>query len=248
MVRAPPHRPHRSRLGIAPVLPAALGVGRLLADASRHAAASRFNWTTIMPLIEAVAVTGVRSAGLDYGRVRLWGSGSFILASFGCGLAHRRLSAPPRCCRFWSLATALDDRRRHPPAARRSRGRALASPPALARRISLADAVKLAHSPSVPVPARGEHSSRQATRSTTPSPRCIGARKASPTAPSARCWALGVIAEDRVVCGLRSGHRQMGCRQRCCSSPALLAAVALGAHGLRSAALGDGAVADACTP
>src|SRR5438093_3168863 len=32
-----------------------------------------FNWTTIMPLIEAVA-----------GRVRLWGSGSFILASFAC--------------------------------------------------------------------------------------------------------------------------------------------------------------------
>ena len=45
-----------------------------------------FNWTTIMPLIEAVAVSGVRSAGLDYGRVRLWGSGSFILASFGAGL------------------------------------------------------------------------------------------------------------------------------------------------------------------
>ena len=45
-----------------------------------------FNWTTIMPLIEAVAVSGVRSAGLDYGRVRLWGSGSFILASFACGL------------------------------------------------------------------------------------------------------------------------------------------------------------------
>jgi PPP family 3-phenylpropionic acid transporter len=44
------------------------------------------NWTTIMPLIETVAVSGVRSAGLDYGRVRLWGSGSFIVASFGCGL------------------------------------------------------------------------------------------------------------------------------------------------------------------
>src|SRR5512132_1947083 len=38
-----------------------------------------FNWTTIMPLIEAVAASGVRSAGLDYGSVRLWGSGSFIL-------------------------------------------------------------------------------------------------------------------------------------------------------------------------
>jgi MFS transporter, PPP family, 3-phenylpropionic acid transporter len=44
------------------------------------------NWTTIMPLIETVAVSGVRRAGIDYGRVRLWGSGSFMLASFGCGL------------------------------------------------------------------------------------------------------------------------------------------------------------------
>src|ERR1700675_1640754 len=44
------------------------------------------NWTTIMPLIETVAVSGVRSTGLDYGRVRLWGSGSFIVASFACGL------------------------------------------------------------------------------------------------------------------------------------------------------------------
>src|SRR5262245_30708419 len=52
-----------------------------------------FNWTTIMPLIEAVAVSSVRSTGLDYGRVRLWGSGSFILASFGAGLAMGQLGA-----------------------------------------------------------------------------------------------------------------------------------------------------------
>jgi PPP family 3-phenylpropionic acid transporter len=43
-------------------------------------------WTTIMPLIETIAVAGIRNAGLDYGRVRLWGSASFILASFGAGL------------------------------------------------------------------------------------------------------------------------------------------------------------------
>ncbi len=45
------------------------------------------SWTTIMPLIETVAVIGIRSAGLQYGKVRLWGSGSFIVASFGGGLA-----------------------------------------------------------------------------------------------------------------------------------------------------------------
>src|SRR4029079_2799501 len=44
-------------------------------------------WTTIMPLMETVAVSSIRSAGLQYGKVRLWGSGSFILASFGGGLA-----------------------------------------------------------------------------------------------------------------------------------------------------------------
>ena len=44
-------------------------------------------WTSIMPLTEAVAMQGVRSAGLDYGRMRLWGSLSFIAASVGGGTA-----------------------------------------------------------------------------------------------------------------------------------------------------------------
>jgi PPP family 3-phenylpropionic acid transporter len=43
------------------------------------------NWTTIMPLIETVAISGIRKRGLDYGRVRLWGSLSFIAASLGAG-------------------------------------------------------------------------------------------------------------------------------------------------------------------
>jgi PPP family 3-phenylpropionic acid transporter len=47
-------------------------------------------WTTIMPLIETVAVAGIRKHGLDYGRVRLWGSASFILASFGAGFIIQR--------------------------------------------------------------------------------------------------------------------------------------------------------------
>ena len=48
------------------------------------------NWTTIMPLIETVAVSGMRKAGLDYGRVRLWGSVSFIVASLGTGVVIDR--------------------------------------------------------------------------------------------------------------------------------------------------------------
>ena len=44
------------------------------------------NWTTIKPLVETVAVTGIRNGALDYGRVRLWGSLSFIVASLGAGV------------------------------------------------------------------------------------------------------------------------------------------------------------------
>jgi len=45
------------------------------------------NWTTIMPLVESVAISGIRKSGLDYGRVRLWGSLTFIGASLGAGVA-----------------------------------------------------------------------------------------------------------------------------------------------------------------
>ena len=41
--------------------------------------------STIMPLTETIAVAGVRAYGLDYGRMRLWGSISFVAAGFLCG-------------------------------------------------------------------------------------------------------------------------------------------------------------------
>ena len=44
------------------------------------------SWTTILPLVETVAVSGIRRGTLDYGKVRLWGSLSFIVASLGSGL------------------------------------------------------------------------------------------------------------------------------------------------------------------
>ena len=44
-----------------------------------------------MPLIETVAVSGIRFRALDYGRVRLWGSISFIVASLGAGLVIGRI-------------------------------------------------------------------------------------------------------------------------------------------------------------
>lgn len=42
---------------------------------------------TIMPLVETVAVRAVRAEGLDYGRMRLWGSVTFIVANFVGGIA-----------------------------------------------------------------------------------------------------------------------------------------------------------------
>jgi MFS transporter, PPP family, 3-phenylpropionic acid transporter len=47
-------------------------------------------FTTIMPLTETVAVSGVRHAGLNYGRMRLWGSLTFLAASFAGGFAVAR--------------------------------------------------------------------------------------------------------------------------------------------------------------
>lgn len=47
-------------------------------------------WSPITPLSEAVAMTGVRNQGIDYGRVRLWGSLTFVIASLGGGFAVGR--------------------------------------------------------------------------------------------------------------------------------------------------------------
>ena len=47
-------------------------------------------WTAVMPLTETVAMGGVKARGLDYGRMRLWGSLSFIAVSFAGGFAVDR--------------------------------------------------------------------------------------------------------------------------------------------------------------
>lgn len=41
--------------------------------------------SSLMPLGDAVTLTAVRERGLDYGRVRVWGSVSFIVAAVGSG-------------------------------------------------------------------------------------------------------------------------------------------------------------------
>lgn len=49
--------------------------------------------STVMPLTETVAMAGVKRAGLDYGRMRLWGSLTFIAASFIGGWIVERWGA-----------------------------------------------------------------------------------------------------------------------------------------------------------
>jgi MFS transporter, PPP family, 3-phenylpropionic acid transporter len=50
-------------------------------------------WAAVNPLTETVAMSGVRAAGLDYGRMRLWGSVSFIAATLAGGWIVERQGA-----------------------------------------------------------------------------------------------------------------------------------------------------------
>jgi PPP family 3-phenylpropionic acid transporter len=43
-------------------------------------------WTPMVPLTDAYALNGVARYGLNYGRVRLWGSAAFVMGAFACGL------------------------------------------------------------------------------------------------------------------------------------------------------------------
>lgn len=115
---------------------------------------------TIMPLTETVAIGGVR-LGLDYGRMRLWGSLTFIAASFAGGTAVEWAGsgvgiwliaigcmATVAAAYFLPSATNAADRRR------RNVARAKASPlePPLApvpprRGIDRATVLKLARNP-----------------------------------------------------------------------------------------------------
>lgn len=50
--------------------------------------------SALMPLGDAVTLASVRERGLDYGRIRVWGSLSFVLASVGGGAALAAMPAP----------------------------------------------------------------------------------------------------------------------------------------------------------
>jgi PPP family 3-phenylpropionic acid transporter len=57
--------------------------------------------STSLPLIDTIAVQGTRARGLDYGRLRLWGSLSFVAASFIGGIA---ISASGGGAGVWLIA------------------------------------------------------------------------------------------------------------------------------------------------
>ena len=49
-------------------------------------------WTSILPIAETIAVGGSLDRGVDYGRLRLWGSLTFIAGSLGAGVVVGQLS------------------------------------------------------------------------------------------------------------------------------------------------------------
>lgn len=51
-------------------------------------------WQTIQPAIDALSLTGVRRFGLDYGRLRVWGSISFVATSLVGGALFGHFGAP----------------------------------------------------------------------------------------------------------------------------------------------------------
>ena len=51
-------------------------------------------WSCIMPLGDAISLNRIASSGLDYGRIRLWGSITFICMSIFGGFALEQAGAP----------------------------------------------------------------------------------------------------------------------------------------------------------
>ena len=50
-------------------------------------------WNSILPIADTIAVAGSQDFGLDYGRMRLWGSLAFIGGSLGAGVVLTRMAA-----------------------------------------------------------------------------------------------------------------------------------------------------------
>jgi PPP family 3-phenylpropionic acid transporter len=64
-------------------------------------------WTTVLPLTDAVALSAARSGAADYGRVRLWGSASYITVILAGGLAVDMAGPPAALWLFIGSAMVL---------------------------------------------------------------------------------------------------------------------------------------------
>jgi MFS transporter, PPP family, 3-phenylpropionic acid transporter len=64
-------------------------------------------WATILPLGEALALGEAKRRDLDYGRVRLWGSVTFILAAVGVGDWLERAGPPIILCSIAAMVGCL---------------------------------------------------------------------------------------------------------------------------------------------
>jgi len=64
-------------------------------------------WTTVIPLTEAVALAAARSGSADYGRVRLWGSLSYIAVILAGGAAVQTFGPPAALWLFLSAAASV---------------------------------------------------------------------------------------------------------------------------------------------
>ena len=65
---------------------------------------STMSFTALMPLGDAVTMLKVREGGLDYGRVRLWGSVAFIVGATGAGTL---LEGEPSSSILWLIIFSL---------------------------------------------------------------------------------------------------------------------------------------------
>jgi len=150
--------------------------------------------STIMPLTETMAMTGVKAAGLDYGRMRLWGSLSFIVASICGGWGDRTVG-----CRRRHLADGRRRRADHRCRARLQRptglGRlkAATSPP----RLRVADALGLLRSRVFLIFLLATGLVQGSHACSTPSVCCTGASKVWTPPGRGRCGAWRSFARSR---------------------------------------------------
>ncbi|MCL4768660.1 MAG: MFS transporter [Hyphomicrobiaceae bacterium] len=94
------------------VIASACGFAAVLALSRSHALPVILLFTAVFlvgaqttgPIGEAIALSGVRETGADYGRMRLWGSLSFVAATFAGGALVGQLGAPSV---IWMLAASM---------------------------------------------------------------------------------------------------------------------------------------------